>query len=78
MTPGLTEAAPGDNGPGVAGGDALQHCCLVHGQRQVLRAHKNHGVLVHSGVGACNDSTIIRMLLIPSCLKGTSRTLGIP
>lgn len=77
VTPGLTEAAPGDDGPGVAGGDALQHRRLVHGQRQVLWAHKDHGVLVHGGVGACNDSTIVRMLLIASCLEGTSRTSGI-
>lgn len=74
MTPGLTEAAPGDDGPGVAGGDALQHRRLVHGQRQVLRAHKDHGVLVHGGVGACNDSIMVRRLLSPSCLKGTSGT----
>lgn len=77
VTPGLTEAAPGHDGPGVAGGDALQHCGLVHGESQVLRAHKDHGVLVHGGVGACKDSTMVRRLLIPSWLKGTSRTSGI-
>lgn len=57
---GLTQAAPGDDGPGIAGGDALQHRGLVHRQRQVLRSDENHGVLVNCGVGACKESITVR------------------
>lgn len=65
---GLTQAAPGDDGPGVAGCDALQHRGLVHRQREVLRANQYHGVLVDGGVGACKDSIIVKRHLFLSCL----------
>lgn len=42
----LTQAAPGHNGARVARGDTLQHRSLVHCQGEILRPHKDGGLLV--------------------------------
>lgn len=52
-----TQAAPGDKWLWVAGGDALQHCCLVHRECQVLRPRQDLRLLQQPRGSHCEVET---------------------